>query len=262
MADPGRRTSRSATTSAAPSAACSTTALIVEMGDDLEGFVPLGHLGHPEAGQAAVLLPRGRGGRAEGHQDGRREPADRAVDRRAPEGLRQRGHRGVRRGAPAARGRRRGRRGPAAAGELPEKSAVDDDYADEADYPAPASRPAGATASPMQRPDAPVARRRGGVQAPPLLAFRASPAARTDGMDAPLQHLRDAAAARTAPLPAAARRRPRAGRLRVAFHTLGCRLNQYDTESHARCAWPRACAVARGAPGTSRPTSTSSTAAP
>jgi threonylcarbamoyladenosine tRNA methylthiotransferase MtaB len=49
-------------------------------------------------------------------------------------------------------------------------------------------------------------------------------------MDAPLQDLRALPPRITAPEPAAAPVSPDSA-LRVAFHTLGCRLNQYDTES-------------------------------
>ncbi len=110
---------------------------IIEMGDDLEGFVPLGHLGIPKLDKPQYYF---REGEACELKVIKMDVENRRIVLSIAERLKENGGDAVE-AFVAAHPRLEdvvaAEEAAAAAGELPEKSAVDDDYADEVDYPAP-----------------------------------------------------------------------------------------------------------------------------
>ena len=110
---------------------------IIEMGNDLEGFVPLGHLGIPKLDKPQYYF---REGEACELKVIKMDVENRRIVLSIAERLKEDGNDAVEAfvaAHPRLEDVVQAEAALAAAGELPEKSAVDDDYADEVDYPAP-----------------------------------------------------------------------------------------------------------------------------
>ena len=110
---------------------------IVEMSYDLEGFVPLGHLGIPKLDKPQYYF---REGEAVELTVIKMDVENRRIVLSIAERLKDNGNEAVEAfiaAHPRLEDVVQAEAAAAAAGELPEKSAVDDDYADEVDYPAP-----------------------------------------------------------------------------------------------------------------------------
>jgi small subunit ribosomal protein S1 len=108
---------------------------IVEMGNDLEGFVPLGHLGIPKLDKPQYYF---RDGEAAELKVIKMDVENRRIVLSISERLKEKGNDAMEAfvaAHPRLEDVVEAEAAAAAAGELPEKSAVDDDYADEVDYP-------------------------------------------------------------------------------------------------------------------------------